>query len=136
MWANIYTSGGFPMASELGGGFDGTKLNKAFSAGISGIVTLVLKNPLLAFFKALSGGHRIALLLLIVCSTLICLKKPRSLFTDLFWISLAFGFGRTLAFALTFNNSTRYIVEAASILEVATVLVILLVFRNRRLAKE
>jgi hypothetical protein len=131
MWANIYTSGGFPMASELGGGFDGTMLNKAFSKGFSGIESFVFENPGLAFFKALSGGHRIALLFLIALSMLICLMKPRNLFTDLFWISLAFGIGRTLAFALTFNNSTRYIVEAAVVLEISSILVILYLFWRR-----
>jgi hypothetical protein len=136
MWANIYTSGGFPMASELGGGFNGTMLNKALSSGVSGIATLMLENPLLAFFKAVSGGHRIALLLLIAISTFICLRNSRNIFSSIFWISAAFGVGRTLAFALTFNNSTRYIVEAAAMLEVAAVLVILFTFQNRQTNKQ
>jgi len=118
MWFNPLTSAGFPAAAELPGAITTDAIQRAVTQGILGVTDLVMRYPELTLFKAASIGYRIALALGVLAVLFIAALGFVPLARPLLAVGLAFVLGRTLVFALTFNVSTRYIVEAAIPLEI------------------
>ncbi len=119
MWFNPFSSAGLPAAAELPGAIGPDTIRRALADGIFGVADLIFRYPELALFKAASIGYRVLLLaaVLLICWAMVCVNNP--IVQPLLLMALTFAVGRTLAFALTLNNTTRYIVEAAIPLEIA-----------------
>jgi hypothetical protein len=118
MWFNPFTSAGLPGAAELPGAISSDAIKRAVTEGISGITHLILQYPELTLFKAASIGYRIVLVFGVLSIMLFAARGALPAVRPLLIMGLLFAIGRTGAFALTFNTTTRYIVEAAIPLEI------------------
>lgn len=131
MWANVMTSGGFPGLAEMMEDSHEHKLRQVVDEGPEALVNLIREYPLLAFFKGMSGGYRLLLIVLTAYLAVNLIFRQNSA-SPLFWFAFLFAIGRTWVFSMTYNTSTRYIVEAAIALEVSVALVLLLMFSRRQ----
>jgi hypothetical protein len=118
MWFNPFTSAGLPAAAELPGAITPDKIRLAVTKGIMGVTDLILRYPELTLFKAVSISYRVILVLTVLVVLAFAARGVHPVVHKLLTLGLVFALGRTVAFALTFNSSTRYIVEAAVPLEI------------------
>ena len=134
MWANPYTSIGWPAASELKAGIPAEDMQNLLEGGVQGAFALVLKYPVLAAYKGMTAGYRWALVVL--CLGLLALTWGKALGAarTVLWLAMAYAFTRSVFYSFFFANSTRYIVEAVPGLELAAVVCLAILWRRHRTA--
>ena len=135
MWLTPFTSAGLPAAAELPGAIGSDAIHYVVTGDLTGIIKLILQYPELSFFKAASIGYRVVLLFGILLIVSFAVRGIPPTLRPLLILGLIFAVGRTLAFALTFNNTTRYIVEAAVPLEIVCGVFLGLWWNHRRGAR-